>query len=82
MSDLYNRNDGMAVVECQQQNIRVLSRGDNRHRLVDPREGDVAPCLIAIDRYRVPILYSTQAVLIDRLGEDEALTAVRLFWNG
>jgi len=38
---------------------RSLLRGDGPHRLVDPREGDVAPCLIAIDTYRVPILYST-----------------------
>ena len=76
MSNIYNKNDGIVVVGCQQQNIRAFSRGDGRHRLVDPHEGNAAPCLLAIDIYRVSILYSSQAVLIDRLVENEVFTAV------
>ena len=82
MSNVYNKNDGTLVVGCQQQNIRVFSRDEGRHRLVDPHEGSVAPCLLAIDIYRVSILYSTQAALIDRLIENKVLTAVGLSSSG
>ena len=52
------------------------------HAADPPGVYNVAPCLIAIDIYPVSILYSSQAVLIDRLEENEVHTAVGLLWSG
>ena len=76
MSNVYNKHDGALVVGCQQQNIGALLRGHGRHWSGNSHEGNVAPCLLAIDIYRLSILYSFQVVLIDRLVENEVLTAV------
>jgi len=67
----------LRTIETRQEVFRTLMAAPAGNSY----EGNVAPCLIAIDIYPVSILYSSQVVLIDRLEENEVLTAVGLLWS-